>query len=305
MSQLQSSAEKKIKEYFNQLNSSGFHLSEIIHRKYHYEFDVNKNKEKAKVLVYFGKKGIKTVLQGDKSLKLYIELYNKFNNDLFGIEKEEVVEPEKYIGTDESGKGDYFGPLVIAGVFIDKTNWEFLQHIGVRDSKELSDTMIGRVAKEIKKIEGIQFNIISIYPKRYNELYSRLGNVNRILGWAHAKVIENLLNKTSAEEAISDKFGDEKFIFTSLQEKGKNITLHQVTKAERFKGVAAASILARDRFNSWFKHEKHKLGFELPKGASEACEAASKKIIEKIGRHSLGDFAKLHFKNTRRIDENL
>lgn len=304
MNQLESAAERTIKEYFNRLNSSSFQLSKIIRHNYHFEFEVSKNKEKVKVLVYFGKKGIKTVLQGDKSSRLYIELYNKFNNDLFGIDKEEVVEPEKYIGTDESGKGDYFGPLVIAGVIIDETNREYLQHIGVRDSKELSDTMIGRVSKEIKKIEGIKFNIISIYPKRYNELYLRLGNVNRILGWAHAKVIENLLDKTSVEEAISDKFGDDKYIFTSLQEKGKNITLHQVTKAERFKGVAAASILARDRFNSWFKHEKQKLGFELPKGASEACELASKKIIEKIGRHSLGDFAKLHFKNTRRIDGN-
>ncbi len=305
MNQLESAAERTIKEYFNQLNSSSFQLSKIIRQDYHFEFEVSKNKEKVKVLVYFGKKGIKTVLQGDKSSKLYIELYNKFNTDLFGIDKEEVVEPEKYIGTDESGKGDYFGPLVIAGVLIDDTNREYLQHIGVRDSKELSDTMIGRVAREIKRIEGIKFNIISIYPKKYNELYLRLGNVNRILGWAHAKVIENLLDKTSVEEAISDKFGDDKYIFTSLQEKGKNITLHQVTKAERFKGVAAASILARDRFNSWFKHEKQKLGFELPKGASEACEAASQKIIEKIGRHSLGDFAKLHFKNTKRIDENL
>ena len=85
--------------------------------------------------------------------------------------------------------------------------------------------------------------------------------MNRILGWAHAKVIENLLeNQINVEEAISDKFGDEKYIYTSLQEKGKNITLHQVTKAERYTAVAAASILARDRFNSWFRHEKAKIG---------------------------------------------
>jgi len=129
--------------------------------------------------------------------------------------------------------------------------------------------------------------------------------VNRILGWGHAKVIENLLEKNEVEEVISDKFGDEKYIYTSLQEKGKNITLHQVTKAEKYTAVAAASILARDRFNSWFKHEKAKLGFDLPKGASESTETVAKKLISKLGNHSPADFVKLHFKNTLRLGTNI
>lgn len=305
MNHLESSAERIIKVYFDDLSAQGLKLTEIQRQNYHYEFLVTREKEKIKLQVYFGKKGVKTVLQGDQSSKLYKELYKKFNSDLFPLESEQLAEPSCYIGTDESGKGDYFGPLVIAGVVVDESNFQFLKSIGVKDSKELSDSAIKKISSEIRSNHEIKFNVISIYPKKYNELYNRVGNVNRILGWGHAKVIENLLEKHKVEEAISDKFGDEKYIYTSLQERGKNITLHQVTKAERYTAVAAASILARDKFNSWFKHEKEKLGFELPKGASENSETAAKKLISKLGDHSPKDFVKLHFKNTLRLDTNI
>lgn len=305
MNHLESSAERIIKVYFDDLSAQGLKLTEIQRQNYHYEFSVTREKEKIKLQVYFGKKGVKTVLQGDQSSKLYKELYKKFNSDLFPLESEQLAEPSCYIGTDESGKGDYFGPLVIAGVVVDESNFQFLKSIGVKDSKELSDSAIKKISSEIRSNHEIKFNVISIYPKKYNELYNRVGNVNRILGWGHAKVIENLLEKHKVEEAISDKFGDEKYIYTSLQERGKNITLHQVTKAERYTAVAAASILARDKFNSWFKHEKEKLGFELPKGASENSETAAKKLISKLGDHSPKDFVKLHFKNTLRLDTNI
>lgn len=305
MNHLESSAERIIKVYFDDLSAQGLKLTEIQRQNYHYEFLVTREKDKIKLQVYFGKKGVKTVLQGDQSSKLYKELYKKFNSDLFPIDSEQLAEPSCYIGTDESGKGDYFGPLVIAGVVVDESNFQFLKSIGVKDSKELSDSAIKKISSEIRRNHEIKFNVISIYPKKYNELYNRVGNVNRILGWGHAKVIENLLEKHKVEEAISDKFGDEKYIYTSLQERGKNITLHQVTKAERYTAVAAASILARDKFNSWFKHEKEKLGFELPKGASENSETAAKKLISKLGDHSPKDFVKLHFKNTLRLDTNI
>lgn len=305
MNHLESSAERIIKGYFDDLSAQGLKLTEIQRQNYHYEFSVTREKEKIKLQVYFGKKGVKTVLQGDQTSKLYKELYKKFNSDLFPLESEQLAEPSCYIGTDESGKGDYFGPLVIAGVVVDESNFQFLKSIGVKDSKELSDSAIKKISSEIRRNHEIKFNVISIYPKKYNELYNRVGNVNRILGWGHAKVIENLLEKHKVEEAISDKFGDEKYIYTSLQERGKNITLHQVTKAERYTAVAAASILARDKFNSWFKHEKEKLGFELPKGASENSETAAKKLISKLGDHSPKDFVKLHFKNTLRLDTNI
>ncbi len=305
MNVIENTAERTITKYFSDLSFDGYKLTEIQKLNYNFEFSVSKDKEKVKVQVYFGKKGVKTILQGDQTSKLYKELYPKFYNDLFEISDEAINEPSNYIGTDESGKGDYFGPLVVAGVTLDTKSIAHLKSIGVRDSKELTETSIKKIASEIRRIQNIQYNVISISPKKYNELYSRAGNVNRILGWAHAKVIENLLEKNhGVEEAISDKFGDEKYIYGSLQEKGQKITLHQVTKAERYTAVAAASILARDKFNSWFKHEKAKLGFEIPKGASDACESAAEKIMNKIGNHSLNDFVKLHFKNTLRLKTN-
>lgn len=302
MTSLETAAERTIKEYFQKLFVQGLNLTEIVKLDYHYEFSALRDKDKIKLQVFFGKKGTKTVLQGDQKSKLYDDVYKMIHTDLLSLETEELTEPKRYIGTDESGKGDYFGPLVVAGVIVDKDNTNFLKSLGVKDSKELSDSSIKKIAHEIKKIDTIKFNIISISPKKYNELYSRIGNVNRILGWAHAKVIENLLDKNSVEEVISDKFGDEKYIYSSLQEDGKQIMLHQVTKAEKYTAVAAASILARDRFNSWFKNERHKLGFELPKGASQTCEAAARMLMEKLGNHSLKDFVKLHFKNTSRLE---
>ena len=305
LNHLELAAERTIKNHFDDLSAQGLTLTEIERMNYHFEFSVMKDKDRIKLQVYFGKKGVKTVLQGDQTSSLYKELYQKFNSDLFALESEQLTEPSCYIGTDESGKGDYFGPLVIAGVVVDESNFQFLKSIGVKDSKELSESAIKKISSEIRRCPEIIFNVISIYPKKYNELYGRVGNVNRILGWGHAKVIENLLEKHKVEEAISDKFGDEKYIYTSLQERGKNLTLHQVIKAERYTAVAAASILARDRFNSWFKHENAKLGFELPKGASESTETAAKKIISKLGDHSPKDFVKLHFKNTLRLGINI
>lgn len=303
------STELKAKETLTKYHSAFFvlryNLTAIQKLNFHYEFSIIKEKEKVKIQVYFGKKGIKTVVQGNQNSSLYRMVYNKVSGSIFPLEKEELIEPSSYIGTDESGKGDYFGPLVVAGVLVDPKAIECLNQLGVKDSKELSDTLIKKIAQEIKKCEDVKFNVISISPKKYNEFHSRVGNVNNILGWAHAKVIENLLVKHSAEEAISDKFGDEKYIYSSLQVLGKKITLHQITKAERYSAVAAASILARDRFNYWFKHENAKLGFELPKGASEITEKAAEKLVSKIGKHSLRDFVKLHFKNTLRLDINI
>ena len=125
-------------------------------------------------------------------------------------------------------------------------------------------------------------------------------NVNRILGWSHAKVIENLLVKEDVREAISDKFGNERLIKNSLQEKGKKINLMQFTKAEKYTAVAAASILARNRFNEWFDEQSKKNNLILPKGASKSVDDTLKGIKEKYGVGFLNDIAKVHFKTTNK-----
>ena len=204
------------------------------------------------------------------------------------------------IGIDESGKGDYFGPLVIAAVFVDARTQGELKLMEVRDSKKISDGRVLELAPDIRSI--CPHSIIAIGPKKYNELYIKIKNLNRLLAWGHAKALENLLERgVTCERAISDQFGDERLILKALQEKGRRIVLEQRTKAESDLAVAAASVLARAEFLVRLKRLSDEVGTTLPKGASAAVELAAKMIIKKHGRERLDSVAKLHFKNTQAV----
>ncbi len=295
-------AKDLIASYIGLIKKNGFETGNYTRKQYNFEVDLKNSLEKVKLLVYFGSKGIKTVIQGNKETDFYRKINELlFGEKLFETQPLEIQEPERYIGTDESGKGDYFGPLVICGVYVDKETSARLKKIGVRDSKELSESSIRKISSEIKKISAGSYNLIVINPEKYNQLYERVKNVNRLLGWAHAKVLENLLVQCSAEEAISDKFGDESFIRSSLQERGKNILLHQLTKAERYTAVAAASILAREKFSDWFEAQRKVLGIELPKGASVTVEKTANDIKDKFGEAKLKELVKIHFRTTNKI----
>ena len=204
------------------------------------------------------------------------------------------------IGIDESGKGDYFGPLVIAAVFVDARTQGELKLMEVRDSKKISDGRVLELAPDIRSI--CPHSIIAIGPKKYNELYIKIKNLNRLLAWGHAKALENLLERgVTCERAISDQFGDERLILNALQEKGRRIVLEQRTKAESDLAVAAASVLARAEFLVRLKRLSDEVGTTLPKGASAAVELAAKMIIKKHGRERLDSVAKLHFKTTQAV----
>jgi len=203
------------------------------------------------------------------------------------------------IGIDESGKGDYFGPLVIAAVFVDATTQGELTLMQVRDSKKISDGRILEMAPDIKTI--CPHSVIAIGPQKYNELYAKIKNLNRLLAWGHAKALENLLERVPCERAISDQFGDERLILNALQEKGRKIVLEQRTKAESDLAVAAASILARAEFLLRLKRLSDEVGTTLPKGASPSVELAARMVVKKYGRERLGSVAKLHFKTTQTV----
>jgi ribonuclease HIII len=203
------------------------------------------------------------------------------------------------IGIDESGKGDYFGPLVIAAVFVNATTQGELALMQVRDSKKISDGRIIEMAPDIKLI--CPHSVIAIGPHKYNELYAKIRNLNQLLAWGHAKALENLLDRVSCERAISDQFGDERLILNALQEKGRKIVLEQRTKAESDMAVAAASILARAEFLLRLKRLSDEVGTTLPKGASPAVELAARMVIKKHGQERLDSIAKLHFKTTQAV----
>jgi ribonuclease HIII len=203
------------------------------------------------------------------------------------------------IGIDESGKGDYFGPLVIAAVFVDATTQSELTLMQVRDSKKISDGRILDMAPAIRTI--CPHSIITIGPQRYNELYAKIRNLNRLLAWGHAKALETLLEKVSCGRAIADQFGDEQLILNALQEKGRTITLEQRHKAESDLAVAAASIVARAEFLLRLQRLSDEIGTTLPKGASPAVELAGRMIVKKHGEERLESVAKLHFKTTQAV----
>ncbi len=225
--------------------------------------------------------------------------YAFYEYDLYNLphKNNENQNIDSWIGTDESGKGNYFGPLVVAGVFVNEETKQKLIGLGVKDSKKISDNKIGALAMKIKVT--CKHSIVPIGPEKYNELYDKIGNLNKLLAWGHARAIENILEDTDCENALTDQFGDEKFVLNALLKKGKKIKLVQRPRAEEDVGVAAASILARDEF----LRRLHKLSqyhrLNLPKGASQQVVIAAREIIKKSGEEELRKIAKLHFKTTK------
>jgi ribonuclease HIII len=204
-----------------------------------------------------------------------------------------------WIGIDESGKGDYFGPLVIAAVHVTPRIAEDLAALNVRDSKKIADSVIRTLEVDIKTL--CRHSVIAIGPERYNELYNQIRNLNRLLAWGHAKALETLLEQVPCERAVADQFGDERLILNALQEKGRQIKLEQRHKGEEDIAVAAASIVARAEFVRRLERLAAQWGVPLPKGASQAVEVAAKAVVKKHGEEGLAKVAKLHFKTTKAV----
>jgi ribonuclease HIII len=216
------------------------------------------------------------------------------------MEQPELFPAEKgHIGTDESGKGDYFGPVVIAGVFLPEGQEDVLRELGVKDSKRTSDGRARELAEIVK--EGYTHSVVSIGPERYNELYVKLRNLNRILAWGHSRAIENILEKVPCRLAITDQFGDKAFVMNALMKKGRRLELIQRPKAEEDMAVAAASLLARAEFLKRLHFLSQDVGVDLPKGASSLVEETGAKLVRLHGAQILDKVAKKHFKTTGRV----
>jgi ribonuclease HIII len=206
------------------------------------------------------------------------------------------------IGSDESGKGDYFGPLVVAAVYVDKQTEPQLQALNVRDSKQLSDSAILKLADEIRSVcRG--YGMMRVYlPERYNELYHQWSNLNLLLADAHAQIICALQKKVSCKLAIVDQFGDETLVRDALVRAGCKITLEQRHRAEDDLAVAAASIIARAEFVRQMAALSQTVGVDLPKGASNPrIGEVGREIVASGGLDALRKVAKLHFKITSAI----
>jgi ribonuclease HIII len=262
--------------------------------------------QKAKLSVSVYEKGPKVLVQG-KDTEEFVRF--RLEPEIFKEARlgyDEVLHPEQFephFGVDESGKGDFFGPLVISGVYVEREIARHLLALGVMDSKRIgSDDRIRRLADEIRKTPGIALSVVLIGPERYNSLYQKFANLNDLLAWGHARVIENLLEqRPDCARSLSDKFANERVIERALLKQGKKIKIDQRTKAESDVAVAAASILARDKFVIWLDSRSKQFGIPLPKGVSAAVKSAALQIVEKFGRDALGTVAKMHFRTSAEV----
>ena len=223
---------------------------------------------------------------------------------------EAVLNPELLLprlGVDESGKGDFFGPLCVAGAYINESVIQAWKDVGIRDSKNISsDKRIKELAELIRKTPGCVTTVVPIGNEAYNRLYKTIGSVNNLLAWGHARVIENLMGQQHRMNpppvrAISDQFAYHKeTVAKALMTLGRSIELIQKHRAEEDLAVAAASILARDEFVSRLGRLEKEFGIPLPKGASAAVDAAAKEFIAKHGVENLPKVAKMHFRTALR-----
>lgn len=261
-------------------------------------------KNKLSVAVY--EKGPKALVQG-KGVEEFVQF--ELEPKILGEAKlgyEEVHSPEifaPHLGVDESGKGDFFGPLVIAGVYVDRGIARKLIDAGVQDSKRIgSDSRIRTLAEAIRKESQGLFEIVLIGPAKYNELYEKFGNLNKLLAWGHARVIENLLlKKPDCPRSLSDQFADARLIEQSLLRHGQRIEIQQRPRAESDTAVASASILAREGFINWLDRESKKLGVRLERGVSQGVKSAAEEIVKANGAEGLRQVAKVHFRTAHDV----
>jgi ribonuclease HIII len=261
-------------------------------------------KNKLSVAVY--EKGPKILLQG-KGVEEFVQF--ELEPKILGEAKlgyEEVHSPEMFkphFGVDESGKGDFFGPLVISGVYVDRGIARKLLDAGVVDSKRIgSDARIRALADTIRKTGLGLMETVLIGPVKYNELYGKFANLNSLLGWGHARVIENLLaKKPDCPRSLSDQFADARVIQQSLLKHGRKIEIQQRPKAESDIAVAAASVLAREAFINWLDRKGKELGFRLARGVSTDVKEMAKKIADRGGADALREVAKVHFRTAHEV----
>jgi ribonuclease HIII len=261
-------------------------------------------KGKLNVTVY--EKGPKVLIQG-KDTEDFIRF--TLEPEVTGMAKlgyEEILEPDRFephFGIDESGKGDYFGPLVIAGAYTDATIARSLIESGIMDSKRVtSPARIRQLAAVIRATPGCTAAVIAIGPERYNSMFASFKNLNRLLAWGHARAIETLAAaRPDCPRTLSDQFARPEILQRALKEKGLTLQLEQRTKGESDTAVAAASILARERFIDWMDKTSAGCGIKLPLGASDAVILAARELVAKMGPDALAKVAKLHFKTTHAV----
>ena len=219
---------------------------------------------------------------------------------------DEVLHPdwfESHAGLDESGKGDFFGPVIAATVIADKSAIEAWRKAGVQDSKKIAENQIIKLDKLIRETRGAVARTCFCGMPKYNELMSRPGaNLNRLLAWQHATALEQALTVKRVPWGLLDQFTKQPLVQRELaKKKVEGFELRMRTKAEEDPVVAAASVVARAEFVRQMHTLSKSFGTKLQKGAGPLVKEQAHQIIERFGVRALGDFAKLHFRTAYEV----
>ena len=242
----------------------------------------------------------KITVQG-KEMEAFIEFYlePEILKEFRFSHAETLLDLTPRMGMDEAGKGDFFGPLSVAALYADGDGIKKLLEWGVRDSKRFSDESILKLAGKIRP--AFAYTVIRLFPAKYNELYGKFKNLNRLLAWAHTAALADLSQKTGCKEALLDQFADKSVVEKQVAQKKLDIHLVQRVRGEEDLVVAGASILARAAFLEGMKILSEEYGLELPKGASSAVKVAARALISKLGPDVLPKVAKIHFKTAQEL----
>lgn len=205
----------------------------------------------------------------------------------------------RIVGVDESGKGDFFGPLVVAAFLCSDSDLPSLEQLGTRDSKKLSDARVMEIDKRLRA--EFPHVVILLSPDAYNRRYAELKNLNHLLADCHARAIVAIAEKHGVDLAVSDKFGKSELLERSLGKLGCNVPLKQIVRGESIPQVAAASIIARAAFVKEIGRLSRRFHILLPKGASSKVDEAGRELVRKSGTTALQHVAKIHFKNYARV----
>lgn len=210
---------------------------------------------------------------------------------------------ESHAGLDESGKGDFFGPVVAATVIADKAAIEAWREAGAQDSKKMAESKIIELDRLIRGTKGAVVKTCLCSMARYNELMSRpRANLNGLLAWQHATALTQALAEKPVAWGLLDQFSEQPLVQRELKRKGvENFELRMRTKAEEDPVVAAASVVARAEYVRQMHTLSKKFGDKLQKGAGPLVKAQANQIIERFGARSLGEFAKLHFRTAYEV----
>lgn len=248
--------------------------------------------------------------QVEKNLNPNSIIDEKNSDDKKKDKKEIVIDYKIYnantIGSDEVGTGDYFGPIVVSSSYVSKDNIKWLEELGVKDSKKLTDDKIIEIVPKI--IKTIPYKSIVFSNSEYNQKYSTDINMNKIKAILHNKVLLDLTNEIKTYDyVVVDEFAQKYVYFNYLKDSSnvfRNITF--MTKGEdKCLSVACASLISRYIFIKEFEKLSTNLGINLPKGAGSTIDDVGLEIVKKYGFDKLKEIAKLNFKNTEKIKSKM